>query len=517
MTILHPLGRAGTALLAAAISAALAGNAAAAPITWASGDGAWEDPLNWSGGVAPSAADFVEIAYTGAVSSGAPANAALELVSHAALTVGGGQLSVVGTVDSFGALAIGSGASGAFGRVFVQAPGALSVSGAGTTVSVVEGVFSSGTWQMSQGATLHAESFDNFNLQNVEGAAQATANSMINHAGALAGITGAGSRLVINGNLTNDGTVRALAGGALETVSLDNTGGIEVDGGQYLSASVDNHGSVAVRGAAGEWRATDVVTNAGSVRVEGGAHAELATLDNQDSATIEGATASIVELDNRAPAALELVAGASVTVADLALNRGQLTIDASSVLASARYQQLAGVTVLAGGELGASDAFGVDIAGGELRGRGTVAGNLGVGAGGSLAPGDAGDATGRLDILGDLALAGLFSVDIGGTAAADFDQLVASGDALLGGTLAVSLAGGFMPVLGDYFDIVLAGAVGGDFDALLLPALTAGLRFETLVGTDFYRLAVTAVPLPAPLLPALAVLTLLARLSRRRA
>ncbi len=517
MTIFHPSGRAHAALLAGAIGAALAGNTAAAPISWASGDGAWENPLNWSGGVVPSAADFVEIAYTGAVSSGAPANAALELVSHAALTVGGGQLSVVGTVDSFGALTIENGAGGAFGRVFVQAPGALDVSGAGTMVSVVEGVFSSGTWQMSLGATLDAESFDNFNVQHLNSAARATANSMINHAGAVASIADAGSRLVINGNLTNGGTVRALAGGALETASLDNGGGIEVDGGEYLSASVDNHGSVVVRGAAGEWRATDVVTNSGSVRVEAGAHAELATLDNQDSATIEDASASIVELDNRSPASLELVAGASVTVADLALNRGQLMIDASSVLASARYQQLGGATVLGGGELGASDAFGVDIAGGELRGRGTIAGNLGVGPGGTVAPGDALDETGRLDILGDLALAGLFSVDLGGTDAADFDQLAASGDALVGGTLAVSLAGSFMPVIGDYFDIVLAGAVDGDFDTLLLPALTAGLRFETFAGSDFYRLAVTAVPLPAPLLPALAAVTLLVRLSRRRA
>ena len=517
MTIFHPYGRLRTALVASAISAALAGNAAAAPISWAGGDGAWENPLNWSGGVAPTAADFVEILYTGAVSSGATANTALELVSHAALTVGAGQLGVVGTVDSFGALAVEGGASGAFGRVFVQAAGALNVSGAGSTVSVVEGVFSSGNWQMSSGATLDAESFDNFNVQSLGGAAQATANSMINHAGAVSSITGAGSRLVINGNLTNDGTVRALAGGALETVSVDNFAGIEVDGGQYLSGSVDNHGSVVVRGAAGEWNATDVVTNAATVRVEAGAQADLATLDNLDSATIDGASARIGELDNRAAASLELASGASATVVDLALNRGLLTIDTNSVLASARYQQLAGATVLAGGELGASEVFGVDIAGGELSGHGTIDGNLALGAGASLTPGDVADATGRFDILGDLGLDGLFAVDIGGTDAADFDQLVASGNAMLGGTLAVSLAGSFMPVIGDYFDIVLAGAVGGDFDALALPTLSAGLRFETLVGADFYRLAITAVPLPAPLLPVLAAVTLLACRSRRRA
>ncbi|MEQ8230567.1 MAG: hypothetical protein RKL32_02550 [Gammaproteobacteria bacterium] len=489
---------------------------AAAPVEWIGEDGAWEDAANWSGAAVPTASDFVTINHTGAVSSSAAGNVALELVSHAALTVAAGQLSVTGTIDSFGSLGIAAGATGDFGRIFVQASGALVVDGPGATVSVTEGVFSSGDWQLHDAALLEAESFDNFATVAIDGAAVARANSMINHAGTLATIAAGGSELDIAGNLTNAGEMRASAGGTLRTVSVDNGAVIAIDGGHFVTGSLDNQGSVDVRGAGATWNASDVVTNDGDVALAAGANATLATLDNFGQFEVDAAGATLTELDNHAGATLGLRSTSSVAVTDLALNRGVLEVDAGAALLTDRFQQLDGTTLLAGGTLGASSPLGVDVAGGTLGGRGVIDGALSVGAGGILDPGEQLVPVGRFDVLGDLSLAGLFRVDLGSAAPGGFDQLDADGAALLGGTLQVGLVNGFVPTLGDYFDIVLAASIGGDFADLLLPALPAGLRFSTVIGSDFYRLAVTAVPLPAPLLPVLAMLTLLARWRRRR-
>ena len=63
-------------------------------------------------------------------------------------------------------------------------------------------------------------------------------------------------------------------------------------------------------------------------------------------------------------------------------------------------------------------------------------------------------------------------IEIGGTAAGtDFDQFVVMGTASLGGTLRVSLVGGFEPTEGDRFLFVSAtGGATGAFDALDLPS-----------------------------------------------
>ena len=55
-------------------------------------------------------------------------------------------------------------------------------------------------------------------------------------------------------------------------------------------------------------------------------------------------------------------------------------------------------------------------------------------------------------------------------------------------------------MVGDFFDIILATSVTGDFDEILLPMIGNGLALEASNEGTYYRLQITAVPVP-PALP----------------
>jgi hypothetical protein len=100
-------------------------------------------------------------------------------------------------------------------------------------------------------------------------------------------------------------------------------------------------------------------------------------------------------------------------------------------------------------------------------------------------------------------------MELGGTiAGAQYDQLQIGGSLSLDGTLAVSLLDGFSPRYSDTFDLLDFGALDGEFQMVSLPALNAGLSWDTsaLYSTG----TINAVPEPATLL--LAVLACIAPL-----
>jgi hypothetical protein len=71
-------------------------------------------------------------------------------------------------------------------------------------------------------------------------------------------------------------------------------------------------------------------------------------------------------------------------------------------------------------------------------------------------------------------------VELGGlTPGSQFDRLDAAGTADLGGALNVSLIGGFVPAVGNRFEIISAGTgVSGGFSTEILPTLPAGSEWE---------------------------------------
>lgn len=484
-------------LVALGLSQSLA-PVAAEEVNWVGNDGAWEDgATNWSTGSAPSALDFARILYVGHVSSTANGNTALEVLNFSTLAVSGGSLDVIGTLDTAGAVGLNGGAAMTLGRLDVQDIGSFAGSGSTTTLAVVQGIFNSGVFTAENGVTVSAESIDNFTTMTAALGASVTANSMINHASALLTVTDAGTDFTINGAITNDGSIGVSANGTLGSDSIDNQGVISIEsGGTVQVETLVNRAELTATGPSSTLGVSDILTNHANVSVSASASGELADIVNHGTMAFTAATATGHAIDNRENATLTLEDGADVQLLETSKNRGAVALDATSILATGAYQQLAGGTTVDGGTLAASLPFGIDITGGSLSGHGLLDGNLIVRELGTLTPGSSADQTGMFTVTGDVTLGGLLSLQLAGLS--DFDWLDIGGSMTLGGTLDVDLIDTFDLVAGDFFDIMRADSILGSFGSVLLPLLNGGLEFQLSRGADYVRLAVVETPVPLP-------------------
>ncbi len=159
-------------------------------------------------------------------------------------------------------------------------------------------------------------------------------------------------------------------------------------------------------------------------------------------------------------------------------------------LGSNRPQTDAGILTLNGGTVFSQDyVYEADT--GVIRGVGTFA--AGVFVRGTLQPGSP---------IGTMSMTratfndtGRIEIQIGGTTpATEFDQLALDQDVILKGTLALSLANGFSPAVGQTFDIMTAGTGrSGTFDAVTGNDLGGGKAFVIQYLPNAVRLAVDGV------------------------
>ncbi len=118
-----------------------------------------------------------------------------------------------------------------------------------------------------------------------------------------------------------------------------------------------------------------------------------------------------------------------------------------------------------------------------------------VNNGGTIAPGNS---PGTMHVAGDLTLnSGLLVIEVGGTAAGEYDRLEVEGVTTLGGSLnvvAVDLGGGiYVPQLGDQIPFLASeGGTAGEFDMVRFPALAEGLEWAILPGDVTNFLAVVS-------------------------
>jgi hypothetical protein len=91
---------------------------------------------------------------------------------------------------------------------------------------------------------------------------------------------------------------------------------------------------------------------------------------------------------------------------------------------------------------------------------------------------------------------GRWGLDVGGVGLTAFDRFTLTGAAVLDGTLELSLEIGFVPELGNTFNILsAAGGVNGTFAALMQPAaMPAGLLFDINYLGTIVQLEVVSVP-----------------------
>jgi hypothetical protein len=113
---------------------------------------------------------------------------------------------------------------------------------------------------------------------------------------------------------------------------------------------------------------------------------------------------------------------------------------------------------------------------------------------GGFRPGNS-EGIARVDLF-DFQLAGtseLF-VELTGTSLNAFDRLVASGDAIVDGYLNVDIDGGFVPALGQTFNIITANSVTGEFDFADVSGMPPGLAFHIEYLSNAVQLQVVNEP-----------------------
>jgi len=111
-----------------------------------------------------------------------------------------------------------------------------------------------------------------------------------------------------------------------------------------------------------------------------------------------------------------------------------------------------------------------------LQGPGTIGGAVTVASGGTLSPG----AMPAVLHVGSMSLqnGSQTQIKLGGIAASQYDTIASAGPVTLGGALQVSLVSGFVPVLGNSFDILNWSTRGGTFSTVQLPALGGTLGWN---------------------------------------
>lgn len=154
-----------------------------------------------------------------------------------------------------------------------------------------------------------------------------------------------------------------------------------------------------------------------------------------------------------------------------------------------RYTQLAGQTILNGGDGDQGDLGGVvDIQGGVLRGSGSIVGSLRNAS--TLQPGRD---LGVITVNGAFTnrAGGIQHMQIGGNAATAYDRVQGNSTVSLAGTLNVTFTNGFFPTIGNTFTALTWTARSGAFDQILTP----DYEFEILyTATNLLLRASNALP-----------------------
>jgi hypothetical protein len=166
----------------------------------------------------------------------------------------------------------------------------------------------------------------------------------------------------------------------------------------------------------------------------------------------------------------------------LTLNHGSVIVDGGTLNANAPLLNDGGTAslvagVLNAGTIGLVNGGAFNFNGGTLH-VDNFNGDL-VNQAGKLAPGHS---AGLTTISGDYTqqMNGVLEIEVGGlTASSQFDMLVVSGSAVLGGTLRISLINGFVPQAGYSFDFLNWGNRAGTFTALQLQSLGANLMWNS--------------------------------------
>jgi T5SS/PEP-CTERM-associated repeat protein len=427
----------------------------------------------------------------------------------------GGTLNV-GTLATFGAGSTGTGTTIGPGRTLTV--GGTTVIEPGVTLTLDGGAFSTQSLQRDGALVLNSGKFTTASPLTL-GTGQPFGTSLR---------VGPGLNVTVNNTARVDaGSVLSLAGGSFTSGSaINNFGEIQLadDFSNLGGGALNNNGLVT-----GSGRVSSGLTNnsTGVVRAGQGQRLSFRGTNNTTAGAIDlvGGTVEFTNALTNLPTGEVHGRGTLVT--------GGLTNQGAVFLSSGITDVFGSVTNATGGRVvvsGNADATFWDNVtnngaqfkvadGSSATFFGTFSGQGISGTGkvyfeGTVSPGNS---PGLLAAEGDVTLGGdsVTRIELAGRKPGlEFDRLDVGGRLAVAGTLQVTLLGGFEPESGDAFDLFDAGSMGGQFRSVSLPALGAGLAWDTRALPVDGSISVVPEPPAAALLAGCAAL-LLAR--RRRA
>ena len=321
---------------------------------------------------------------------------------------------------------------------------------------------------------------------------------------------------VLQGAITNNGTIALASSGSLTDLQLGTGAALEITSGGSLTLSDNFNNRIYSTTGAGTITNDVGGTIQGSGQIGLGSGGNAFTLVNNGTVIADGTNALLINPGNgttnhgtfQVNSGSTLQVGGNFTTAGM-VNIGAVNDHSSSLLqmvGTTDYVQTAGATTLwsAGSTLEVASGQHVRIDGGLLQGFGTIQGDL-INAG-TVHPGDG---PGILSVIGNYTqnAGGILDIQIGGvTPGIDFSVLSVSGLAALnaGSILDVSLLNGFTPTSNETFVILTSGGLSGMFtdNTITLGNVTFTVEYSPtgFLNDVVLEAQVRAVPEPASLI-----------------
>ena len=363
-------------------------------------------------------------------------------------------------------------------------------------------------------------------LKITNGAQFTTGSAGVGNSGGALLVSGAGSKLTVTTVDLNVGRF----GTGIATIS--DGGQVQSDGG---SVGGGVSGTVTVTNVGSLWSSTNTMTVGDSGKmsitaggqvtntagiigdVNGTRRSGAVIVDGQGSSwTNSGALSIKNRLPDGSTEAANLlisnggkVSSTTATIGGSISRRGSVIVDGlgSQWLTTGAITNGGTITVRNQGQLSAGGLLTVNSLG-LLNGDGSVVGA--VKNDGVVSPGNS---PGILTISGSYlqSSTGILQIELSGLAAGtQYDRLVVTSDANLGGTLQISLINGFQPTAGDKFDLLDWGTRSNAFSTVQLPTLASGLSWNT--ASLYVDGSISVVPEPGGFALCVCAIPLLMRL-----
>jgi len=373
-----------------------------------------------------------------------------------------GTLTGPGILNVPGIFTWNGGAISGAGVIKISESGAMNISGLGLkgqfaqrTINNLGTInWNAGNIDLHYGGIINNYTGATFDIKSDVSFVFADGATTINNMGIFKKSGGTGASQLEGISFNNTGVLDVLSG-TLYIPTLTNFSGTTLSGGTYLVESILKFNNA------------NVVTNSAMVVLDGPASQIIN--HNNGNGLINFA-------NNTLNGSFTIKNGRHLTTAGGFANAGIIAIDNSSTFSLANsYTQTSGLTRLTSSTLTAGDT--VYIQGGDLFGIGIIDANV-LNTNGNINPGLS---PGRLAITEEYeqGQTGVLNIEIGGyLQCTENDIFEISKNAIFDGILNVNFINGFIPNIGDSFEIVLYDSRNWGFKSVNVSGLGEGLFYE---------------------------------------